>query len=67
MITEQEIDFFPERTSRISVSKLADTHTYTHTYKHKQQEKLPAAVAAKKRVCHINIFKHIREDLLCVE
>ena len=34
MITEQEIDFFPERTSRISVSKLADTHTYTHTYKH---------------------------------
>ena len=26
------------------------THIYTHTYKHKQQERLPAAVAAKKRI-----------------
>ena len=43
------------------------THIYTHTYKHKQQERLPAAAAAKKRICHINIFKHIKEDLLCVE
>ena len=46
------------------------THTHTqnsHTYTNKVKNRVPAAEAMKKHICHINMFKHLKMYLSFVD